>query len=449
MEVKIHRRSRLMQALSLILFLLLVGAYAQLEWRVPQTVRQSVVQGRGAILASDGTVLARSVDGKRVYPQGVLAGQVVGMMGASAGLEGLEYSYNSQLEGGEDLKLTLEPRTQAAAESALGKAVVKHRAEYGSVVVMETRTGRLLAAASYPPFDPNNWRSYSREAIRNRPFLDVYEPGSVIKGLVVAAAINEGLTTPTTQYDTPMRRYVGGRWGSTINDAVAHPPVLTTKQVLRYSSNVGMTHIVEQFPNEGLRNYLLEYGFGRDVSIPTVMTATGRLQPLRNWGDLVRATNAFGQGMDTTTLQLAAAYNALANDGRYVSPRLVEDAGRLEQREVIRPDSARTTRAMLQAVIDEGIPGQAGLAGYALAGKTGTAQVVVGKRYSGEIYNSVFAGFFPADAPRVTVAVMVHGAKVDHHGSQTAAPIYRDIAAEILSGWGTIPAAKAPETNNE
>lgn len=447
MEVKIRNRSRIMQVIALLIFMTLVWAYAQLEWGVPQGVKRKVVQLRGAISTADGKVLARSsVDGRRVYPQGKLAGQIVGMMGATEGLEGLEFAYNRVLESGGDVRLTLDTRIQASAEAALSAAVPRHKAEYGSVVVMETRTGRILAAASYPSFDPNRWRDFSQDDRRNRPFLDVFEPGSTIKALVVAAAMNEGLISPQTDYDTPMRRYIGGRWGSTIGDVVAHPPRLTTQQVLRYSSNVGMTHIVENFPSENLRNYLMNYGFGRDVSLPTVMTATGRLQPLRNWGDLVRATNAFGQGMSSTTLQMAAAYNALANDGLYVSPRLVEGAGGVERHEVLRPEVARTTRNMLQFVIEDGIPTQAGIEGYALAGKTGTAQVVVGNRYSNSIYNSTFAGFFPADAPRVTVAVMVHGAKVRFQGSQLAAPIYQDIAADILSRWGSAPAI-APEAS--
>lgn len=439
MEVKIRNRSRIMQFIATALFLTLVWAYAQLEWGVPQQVKRSLLQARGTITSADGKVLARSVNGVRVYPQGTLAGQVVGMMGTSAGLEGLEFAYNNALESGKNLKLTLNTGVQAAAEAALAHYVPAHRAQYGSVVVIETRTGRILAAASYPPFNPNEWRKFSADARRNRPFLDVFEPGSTMKGLVVAASLNEGLTTPDTLYSTPMRRFVGGRWGSWINDAVPHPGSLTTKQVLRYSSNVGMSHIVEHFPKDRLRQYLSQYGFGSDVEMPIVSTASGRVQPLRRWDDLVRATNAFGQGISATTLQLAAGYNALANDGLYLPPRLVEGADSGERREVLRPEVARTTRSMLQAVIEEGIPHQAGIKGYALGGKTGTAQVVVGNRYSDTVFDSVFAGFYPANAPRVTVAVMVHGAKIDYHGSMLAAPIFRDTLAEVLSGWGAAP----------
>ncbi|WP_309573117.1 penicillin-binding protein 2 [Deinococcus sp.] len=441
MEVKIRNRSRVMQFIATLLFLSLVWAYAQLEWGTPQGVSRATVQSRGSIISADGKVLARSVGQKRVYPQGRLAGQVVGMMGTTEGLEGLEYAFNPQLAAGQDVRLTLDTGIQAAAEGALARAVPEHQAEYGSVVVLDTQTGAVLAAASYPPFDPNAWRSYAQGDRRNRPFLDVFEPGSTIKGLIVAAALNEGLTTPETQYNTPMRRHVGGRWGSTINDAVQHPATLTTQGILRYSSNVGMSHVVEPFAADRMRGYLSKYGFGAYVDMSAVPSATGSLQPLRRWDELVRATNAFGQGMSSTVLQLAAAYNTMANDGTYVSPRLIAGAVAGERRPVIRPDTARLTRSMLRKVIEEGIPGMAGIKGYEIAGKTGTAQVVVDGRYSSTVYDSVFAGFFPSTAPRVTVAVMVHGAKLHYHGAQLAAPIFKDISTEVLSRWAAAPTA--------
>ncbi|WP_221089177.1 peptidoglycan D,D-transpeptidase FtsI family protein [Deinococcus aquaedulcis] len=445
MEVKIRARSHLMRILALLMFLTLVWAYAQLEWGAPQTARQKVMQARGTVLSADGRVLATSVNGKRVYPQGTLAGQLLGMMGTTEGLEGLENAYDGPLTAGQTVKLTIDTGIQASAEAALARAVPAHQGEYGSVVVLETRTGRVLAAASYPPFDPGTWRTYSEGARRNRAFLDRFEPGSTVKALVVAAALNEGLTTPNTLYDTPMSRFVGGRWGSRIGDNVAHPRTLTTQGILQYSSNVGMTHIVEHFPKERMRGYLNAYGFGREVPLPAVPAASGQLQSLSRWSDLVRATNSFGQGMSSTTLQLAAAFNVLANDGRYLSPRLVEGETGQERRDVLRPEVARETRTMLQTVVKR-ISGTAGLDGYDLAGKTGTAQVVVDGRYSSSIYDSVFAGFFPVESPRVTIAVMVHGAKREYHGSMLAAPIFRAISADVLSSWGVVP---HPEKQDE
>lgn len=440
MEIKIRNRSRIIQATALLAFMSLVWAYAQLEWGLPQNIKRAVLQSRGSILTPSGAALARTVDGKRVYPQGQLAGQVLGMMGVTDGLEGLEAAYNTQLSAGQNVTVTLDPALQATAENVLAKGVQAHQGIYGSVVVMEVRTGKVLVAASYPPFNPNTWKSFSADARRNRPFLDRFEPGSTVKGITVAAALNEGVTTPTTMYDTPMHRYIGERWGSTINDAVQHPSTLDTQGILRYSSNVGMSHIVENFPNDKLYNYFKVFGFGQDVDLPTAITATGSLQPLSKWDTLVRTTNAFGQGMSVTPLQLAAAYNALANDGRYVSPRLVTSEPAGESRNVIRVDSARTIRTLLRNVIRDGIHAAAGIKGYDLAGKTGTAQVVVDGKYSNTIYDSVFAGFYPADEPRITIAVMVHGAKTNYHGSMLAAPIYRDITAAFISKAASLPA---------
>ncbi|GGQ93398.1 peptidoglycan D,D-transpeptidase FtsI family protein [Deinococcus ruber] len=453
MEMKIRVRSRVMHLIALLVSFMLVWAYAQLEWGLPQGVRRAMVQVRGSIVTTDGSVLARSVGDRRVYPNGSLAGQLLGMMGDTNGLEGLEAAYDSRLAAGQNVTLTLDPAIQAAAEGVLKSAVNAHQAEYGSVVALDTKSGKVLAVATYPAFDPNTWKSQSASVWRNRAFLDTFEPGSTIKGLVVAAALQEHLTTPNTLYDTPMSRRVGGRFSAVIHDAVQHPPTLTTQLVLRYSSNVGMSHVVEHFPNEKLYNYLTSYGFGQSVPMPTVRTSTGRLQPLRRWDDVVRTTNAFGQGMSATLLQLATAYNTLANGGLYVAPRLVEGEVQQPPHEVISAQTARTIRELLHYVVSNGIPHEAGIEGYDLAGKTGTAQVVVDGRYSDTIYDSVFAGFFPSEQPRVTLAVMVHGAKEAYHGSMLAAPIYRDVAAAIISKWAERPvqvkSANAPAKNSQ
>ena len=445
MELKIRNRSRWMQVLALVMFATLVWAYAQIEWGPPNSITTKHETVRGSILAGDGSVLARTLGEQRVYPQGTLAGQVLGMMGDSGGLEGAERTFNDTLQTGQSVQLTLDPSAQAIAETALARGVQAHQGQYGAVIMLETRTGRILAAATYPPFDPGNWRGKpdTQERVKNRAFLDAYEPGSTMKTLTIAAAINDGITTPGTVYDTPMNRHVGGRWGHTIGDAVEHPASLTTQQVLRYSSNVGMSHIVEGFTYQKLRDYLAAYGFGQPVNLSGAVTAQGILKPIEKWNDLERATNSFGQGVSGTTLQVAAAYNAVANDGLYVTPRLVEGAPAGERHEVVRAASARTVREMLKAIVVEGK--FASLDGYDLSGKTGTAQVATENGYSDSIYKSTYAGFFPSDTPRVTVAVMVHGAQGEHHGSQVAAPIFREIASGMLSEWGTAPEVAVSE----
>lgn len=445
MELKIRSRSRLMQIIALMMFATLVWAYAQIEWGPPNSITVKHQTVRGSVLASDGTVLARTLGDKRVYPQGTLAGQVLGMLGDSGGLEGIERTFDDSLQAGQDVRLTLDPSAQAIAETALARGVQTHQAQYGTVVMLETRTGRVLAAATYPPFDPGNWRGKAdtQERVKNRAFLDAYEPGSTMKALTIAAALNDGITTPGTVYDTPMSRHVGGRWGHNIGDAVDHPPSLTTQQVLRYSSNVGMSHIVEGFTYQKLRDYLVAYGFGQKVNLTGAVTAQGILKPIEKWNDLERATNSFGQGVSGTTLQVAAAYNAVANDGLYVSPRLIEGAPAGERHEVVRASSARAVRDMLKNVVVEGK--FASIDGYDLSGKTGTAQVATENGYSSSVYKSTYAGFFPSDTPRVTVAVMIHGAQGEYQGSQVAAPVFREIASGMLSEWGTAPEVTASE----
>ncbi|WP_146237206.1 peptidoglycan D,D-transpeptidase FtsI family protein [Deinococcus yavapaiensis] len=518
--MKIRNRSRLMLVLALGAFLLLVYAYAQLEWRLPQARTAITTVLRGNIVAADGTVLATSRDVtdliykggpvkrwadiraasgltaskppslapreemtlaarltdaqvdrlrdlargqpnlelrprvERVYPLGTVAGQLLGMMGRDAGLEGIERFYDARLAQGEDVVLTIDPRFQAVAESVLGKYVREHEGVYGSVVALDVATGRVLASASYPEFDPNVWSKYDAAHRRNRPMMDTFEPGSTVKALSVAAALNEGLTNLDIAYDTPMTRKVAYKSGinrisyKTIHDAVARPKgvtTLTVKGILRYSSNVGMSHVVEHFPYAKLHTYLKNFGFGGHVDLGGVYAENGRLSDPRTWDDVVRVNNSFGQGLSASPLQLALAYNTLANGGVFVSPQLVIGEPQGPTRRVIKQDVAKTTLELLRSVVSEGIPHAAGIEGYDLGGKTGTAQTVVNGRYSGSIFDSVFAGIFPTKAPRVTVAVMVHGAKHDYHGSMLAAPIFRDIASEVYSQWAYPPSAPSPE----
>lgn len=544
-ETNINLRSKAMGILLLMAVGTVAVTYAQIASEgAPASSAPPSLQ-RGQIVAADGELLAMTQVAKpgtyqqratRLYPNKTLAAQVLGVMGQSDGIEGLELAYNEELSRGEHLQLTLDVSLQAAAEAALQERVIKHKADYGSVVVVETRTGRLLSVATYPTFDPGQWRSATQEQRRNRAFLDQFEPGSIIKGLVVASALDDGLITPKTRFDTPMRRFVGGRWGSTIGDSVDHGPVLDTQGVLRFSSNVGMSHIVEPMTNQQLRDHLRLYGFGERIA-PEALglpASRGALQPLPVWNDLVRTTNSFGQGMSTTTLQAAMAYNALANGGVYIPPRLVEplseeavaalkrrlpasdpiksavisssapdpsqapdaraiklalaEAQRVDREAAQAAEAAKAApaaapggaasgdapvteedptrilargsalparlppvrrvmsektngeiRSLLRMVIEQGIPHAAMIRGYQLGGKTGTAQVVVDGRYSPDIYESTFAGFFPAERPEITVLVMAHGAKIEHHGSQLAAPVFKQIVGAYISQRGIVP----------
>lgn len=439
MELEIRRRTGWMRWLGFAAFFLLVYAYAQLNWSVPQGA--SAVRGaqaeRGSILAEDGTVLAQTVGGVRHYPQGVLAGQLLGMLGTDRGLEGLEYAYDEYLAAGNDLTLTLDPALQNVAEEVLAKAVQERQAVYGTVVALETRTGKVLALANYPGFDPNRWQEYPAAQRRNRAILDIFEPGSTVKALVIGAALNEGVTTPAARHEVPMSRRYGAH---RVNDSVAHEPVLRTWEILRYSSNVGMSQLGDALGSERVRAYLAAYGLGERPELGPLFSQTGTLKPIERWGDLVRTTNTFGQGVSANALQLAAAFNTVANGGVYTPPRIVVGAQQAPSRQVLRPETARDMQAMLRQVLEEGLPRQAGIPGYSLAGKTGTSQIAENGRYSPGRYDAVFSGFFPAEDPRVTISVFVHDPKDLFHGSQTAAPVYRDIAAELIGMWGLPPA---------
>ncbi|WP_370567329.1 peptidoglycan D,D-transpeptidase FtsI family protein [Deinococcus sp. DB0503] len=433
-DYQLARRASIIAFLALVSFASLAVALANLTVPSSPAPMPPDVTVRGRLLSADGQILASGPLQRRQYPHGPLAAQVVGFVGASGGLEGIERGANDRLQRGEPLNLTLDTRVQAAVEQVLVDAMARTDADFASVIVMETRTGNLKAVASVPGFDPNAWQKVPPDRWRNRAMLDEYEPGSVVKALTVAALLNEGRTMPDATYDTPMwRRYAG----ATINDIVPHPGRLKTRQILRYSSNVGMTRLVENVPPGVLHRYFTAYGFGQPVRLG-LPAGDGLLRDPEDWGALAQATLSFGQGLTVTTLQLVAAFNVLANSGQYVAPRLIVGAPAVT-RTVLSEATAASMREMLHGVIDDGIKTKAELPGYHVGGKTGTAQVAVNGRYSDEVFSSTFGGFIPADRPLFTVAVMVRGAKREYQGSQLAAPIFRDVTSALLSLYAIGP----------
>ena len=209
--------------------------------------------------SSGGTLLAHDQGQGRTYPLGSSGAALVGLKGRSDGLEGIEASHETVLRGGQAVTLTVHSTLQAYAERALSVAARDVNADFGSAVILAAHPGRIVAAATYPTFDPNAWQASSPDRWRNRALIDEYEPGSVMKPLIVAALLNEGLTTPGQTYDTPMRRRVGR---ASIGDIVPHPARLNTQQILRYSSNVGISELVEPFTPQAMHGYLRAFGFG-------------------------------------------------------------------------------------------------------------------------------------------------------------------------------------------
>ncbi len=424
------------------------------------------------------------MEGKRYYPNRELAANVVGFAGIdSQGLEGLELAYDGELRGtreslfllrdahgdllwqgiigggsasrGRQLVLTLDLRIQFFAERALREAVRGCGASSGSVVVLDPATGEVLAMASVPTFNPNHFGASAPASWRNRAITDLFEPGSTVKPLLLAAALEEGVVDEETRIDCAEGKFfIGGHW---IHDMEENGE-MTVREVIVHSSNVGATQIALRVGPERLWRYFDAFGFGRKTGIDLPGEAAGALRPWRRWSRVALATHAFGQGFSVTTLQLAAAFAALADGGILRRPFLVREI-RDERGEVIRrfrPDrgrrvisreTARRVLAVMEGVVEEGTGRRARLAGLRVAGKTGTAQKFDRRlgRYSEEKGVVSFVGVVPADRPRMVIAVVIDEAEGRVSGGKTAAPVFRRIASAGITYLGVATGGKSDE----
>lgn len=434
----------------LVVFLLLgplLGAlvgFARLGSQAPQwPTMLSDVPPRGSILASDGTILAEGPVGNRNYPQGELAAHVIGFSGrlqpdGRYGLEGLEYMYDSVLQSGASITTTIDPVLQAIAQAHLSEAALGSGAESGSVVALRVGTGEILAAASFPSFDPNNHGAAGPADLINRAFLHQYEPGSVMKPFVIAALLESGRMTPTEMVAAEQSRRVGAQ---TFRETVSHDPQLNAYDILRFSSNTAMTHLTERFTAEELFIWLSHFGFGRDVGMTSAFTRSGGMNPWQGWVPQDQASVTLGQSVSSTTLQLAALYSIFANDGVYVPPNLITGEQLASPRRVISSATARELRNMLYYTVEtSGLRG-ARIPEMTLAGKTGTADVYnveLGRYVQGD-FTLTFAGMFPADEPEVVMVVTLQRPNVSATATYVAAPLFQAIGTEIVASWGAVP----------
>lgn len=402
---------------------------------------------RGRIVSADGQVLADGPVEARRYPQGALAGSLIGFSGAIQpdgryGLEGLEHTLDARLQSGEHVNLTLDATLQAAAESRLAEAVATFEARSATAVVLEVGTGRILAAASWPTYDPNDWRTADLASMRNRALVQQYEPGSVMKPFIVAGLLESGRLAPHEMIDSPMALRVGLK---TFRDVAQHESVLSVADVLRYSSNSGTIQLASRFESPEMYAWLAAFGFGQELAMRSAFTARGSLTDPFGWVPQDHATISIGQGIATTNLQLAAAYAVLAQDGLFVAPRLVEDEWTPEPYRVLSPETAMTVRSMLQHTIEAGSLRSSAVPGVPTAGKTGTADVydaAVGGYVAGR-YAVSFAGMFPAERPEVVMVVTVHEPTTVKSSTLVAAPLFRSIASEVVAHWAVAPDAPA------
>ena len=398
---------------------------------------------RGKIISRNGTVFAEGLANHRRYPQNDLAAHIIGFSGklqndGRYGLEGLEYSKDKILQSGQDVVITIDPFIQANAQSYLKETVVKEKAENGTVVVLEAGTGRILAAASYPDYDPNQQSSvYDRSVMVNKAFLNLFEPGSVMKPFVVASLLESKKLSLDDYIDTPMTKTVGEK---TYRDVAHHDSPMNPWDILRFSSNTGMINLGRRFSDQEEYAWLKHVGFGTDVGLKSAYTRSGYLRPPK-WVPQDQASITIGQSISTTTLQLAALYSIFANDGVYIPPYLIEGEARADSRQIFSIETARTMRSMLKYVVDNSSLHKIMPKNSSVGGKTGTADIYDNKlgRYVKGDYSLTFAGIFPIDEPKVTIVVSLQKPRVDVTSTYVAAPLFAKIQEGILALWQTSP----------
>jgi len=418
-------------------------------------------------------------EAKRYYPQQALAGHVLGFCNIDGrGLEGLEFQFDEELYGrpkkvqrlvdargrcvvteekawdpeimGHNLVLTLDRTIQYIAEKELLRGVEKWKAAGGMVIVMRPQTGEILAMAQVPTMDPNRFAQFPEEARRNRLLTHALEPGSSFKIFIAASALDVGAVKPTDRFHCE-----NGVWHLSAKEVIhdVHPyGGLTVQGIIQKSSNIGAAKIANKCGPGRLYDYLKAFGFGARTGIHFPGENAGLLKNLRLVrSPLDRATCAFGQGISVTPLQLTTALAALGNDGVLMEPRLVkeivnakgETVREFHPRPVRRVLSGETARQMLAIMETVTQPGgtAAGAAppGFTAAGKTGTAQKLMGRAYSHNKFYSVFIGLVPADHPVLAISVIVDESKGAIYGGVVAAPIFKEIAAQALRVLGYYP----------
>jgi len=418
----------------------------------------------------------------RTYPQDGVAAQVLGYAGVeNRGLGGLELQYDHKLAGragkqtivrdptgraidvissrpvqeGADVFSTLDHTIQAQAEKVLGETVAQWHAKDATAIVLDPSTGEVLAMAETPGYDANNTANVARYApglLRNRAATDTYEPGSTFKLVTITAALSDRIVKPTTRFTLPYRFQYASCWQCSVHDAEYRGTVdYSVAQILSYSSNVGAVTIAKQLGAKRLAAWVRRFGFGSLTGIDFPGESPGFVLPLDQWSDTTIGNEPIGQGISVTPIQMASVYAAVANDGVWLQPHLVERVGghapaQWKRRRLMSPAVDREIKAMLTGVVaDPGATGnEAQIPGYTVAGKTGTAQVATSHGYSTTDYTASFVGMVPASHPRLVVLVKVDNPRGSIFGGVVAAPAFASIAKFDLQYLEVPP--DAPQT---
>jgi cell division protein FtsI/penicillin-binding protein 2 len=415
----------------------------------------------------------------RNYPLNSLAAQVIGWVGdEDQGLSGLEYRYNNVLSGrngerrvvsdalgqpisindvhsavpGKAIKLTLNSALQAQVEQVLAGVGATYSPKGATAIVMNPNTGAILALANWPGVDANDISGSTPQDLEDRAVEFNYEPGSTFKVVAVAGALQDGKITPSTEFDIPPYLQVYNRQ---IRDAEPHGDLTyTVAQILQYSSNIGADEIaMNKLGSQRFNYWVHRFGFGTPTGVDLPGEEPGVVPPYSTWSGTTIATLPFGQGLEVTPIQVAAAYAAIANGGILRTPHIVQSIGGKpisvpRGRRIISPHVASEMRVMLRGVYaDGGTASGAAIQGWDLAGKTGTANVVVNGQYSKTAFIASFVGFVPARKPQLEVMVMVDEPQGSIYGGRVAAPAFAQIVGSAVPYLGISPCCQVVGTS--
>ena len=409
---------------------------------------------------------------KRFYPKRELAANVIGFVGTDDyGLAGIEHTYQEELKGvvysqpieqdgrgrniqslaslsrsnlgNYDLMLTLDEVIQFTTEYYLKKQVERYKADSGMAVVMNPNSGEIYAMANVPQFNPNNYNKFTPETRKNNTVVSAYEPGSIFKPIVAAAALDKGIAQPQDKFFCEDGSFkIGGR---SIGEASGHKyGSLSMQEIIAKSSNIGAIKIAQKLGKDSFYEYIRKFGFGEKTNIQLPGVASGLLDKRKNWNEHSLASISFGQDIAVTPLQMVVALSAIANGGTLMEPHIAKALMRdgkiikeIKPKKIRRVISKKTSRQMMEIlkfVVENGTGKKAAIDGFEVAGKTGTAQKYIRetKSYSKTEFISSFIGYAPADDPRLAILVMIDNPKGRHWGGVVAAPVFVKIAEKSL-----------------
>ena len=427
----------------------------QLEWDVGQKIAALGIKG-----------IYQRKEYRRQYPEGESAAHVVGFTNVEdKGQEGVELAFNRELAGkagsrrvikdrlgrvvedvgeqtppvdGPDMQLSIDSKVQFFAYQKLRDAVTMHKAKAGSVVVLDSTTGEVLALANYPSYVPDKRQNLTGEQLRNRALTDTFEPGSTMKPITAAMALEAGRIKPQTLIETGPGRFSIG--GFTITDTHNYG-TLTVEGVIQKSSNVGALKIAQKMTPHEMWDVYTALGYGQKPQLQFPGAVAGCLRPWKTWRPVEQATMSYGYGLSASLFQMARSYTAFAHDGQIIPATMLKSADPAVGTQIFSAEHAAAVRKMLQMAAGPGGTGQkAQTLGYSVGGKSGTAHKQVGKGYASNKYRAWFTGMAPIDKPRIIVAVMIDEPSAGQYfGGLVAAPVFSEVVQQTLRMMGVQP----------